>query len=45
MTINDYIALVSSNPFTNDDFITNGYAPLNDTSFQTTLRYYISFNH
>ena len=45
MTINDYIALVGNNPFTNADFMVNGYAPLNDTTFQTTLRDYISFNH
>lgn len=45
MTINDYITLVGSNPFTNDDFINNGYAPLNDVTFQTTLRDYISINH
>lgn len=45
MTINDYIVLVGSNPFTNADFITNGYAPLNDTTFQTVLSDYISFNH
>lgn len=45
MTINDYIALINNNPFTNTDFMVNGYAPLNDTSFQTTLRDYISFNH
>ena len=45
MTINDYIALVSNNPFTNVDFMSNGYAPLNDTTFQATLRDYISFNH
>lgn len=45
MTINDYIVLVGSNPFTNTDFITNGYAPLNDTTFQSALSDYISFNH
>lgn len=45
MTINDYIVLVGNNPFTNADFITNGYAPLNDTTFQTVLFDYISFNH
>lgn len=45
MTINDYIALVGNNPFTNADFITNGYAPLNDTTFQSVLSDYISFNH
>ena len=45
MTINDYIAQVGNNPFTNEDFISNGYAPLNDTTFQTTLRDYISFNN
>lgn len=45
MTINDYIVLVGSNPFTNTDFITNGYAPLNDTTFQSVLSDYISFNH
>lgn len=45
MTINDYIALVGSNPFTNADFIVNGYAPLNDTTFQSVLSDYISFNH
>lgn len=45
MTINDYIALIGNNPFTNSDFMVNGYAPLNDTTFQTTLRDYISFNH
>ena len=45
MTINDYIALVGTNPFTNEDFMVNGYAPLNDTNFQATLRDYISFNH
>lgn len=45
MTINDYIALINVNPFTNEDFMTNGYAPLNDTTFQATLRDYISFNH
>lgn len=44
MTINDYIDLID-NPFTNSDFMVNGYAPLNDTTFQTTLRDYISFNH
>ena len=45
MTINDYIVLVGSNPFTNADFISNGYAPLNDTTFQSVLSDYISFNH
>lgn len=45
MTINDYIVLVGSNPFTNADFITNGYTPLNDTTFQSVLSDYISFNH
>ena len=45
MTINDYITLVGSNPFTNADFIANGYAPINDATFQATLRDYISFNH
>ena len=45
MTINDYIALINTNPFTNSDFMVNGYAPLNDTTFQTILRDYISFNH
>ena len=45
MTINDYIVLVGDNPFTNEDFITNGYAPLNDTTFQSVLSDYISFNH
>lgn len=45
MTINDYIALVGNNPFTNADFITNGYAPLNDATFQSVLSDYISFNH
>lgn len=45
MTINDYIVLVGSNPFTNANFITNGYAPLNDTTFQSVLSDYISFNH
>lgn len=45
MTINDYIALVNANPFTNADFMANGYAPLNDANFQKTLIDYISFNH
>ena len=45
MTINDYISLVGANPFTNVDFMTNGYAPLNDTTFQSVLTDYISFNH
>ncbi len=45
MTINDYITLVGDNPFTNVDFMANGYAPLNDANFQTTLKDYISFNH
>ena len=45
MTINDYIVLVGDNPFTNANFITNGYAPLNDTTFQSVLSDYISFNH
>ena len=45
MKINDYIALMGANPFTNEDFMTNGYTPLNDTTFQATLRDYISFNH
>lgn len=45
MTINDYITLVGNNPFTNADFITNGYAPLNDPTFQSVLSDYISFNH
>lgn len=45
MTINDYILLVGTNPFTNTDFISNGYAPLNDTTFQSVLSDYISFNH
>lgn len=45
MTINDYIVLVGNNPFTNADFITNGYGPLNDTTFQSVLSDYISFNH
>lgn len=45
MTINDYIVLVGNNPFTNADFIINGYAPLNDTTFQSVLSDYISFNY
>ena len=45
MTINDYIAQVGNNPFTNSDFIVNGYTPLNDTTFQSVLSDYISFNH
>lgn len=45
MTINDYIALIGSNPFTNADFMANGYVPLNDTTFQSMLADYISFNH
>lgn len=45
MTINDYITLVNANPFTNEDFMTKGYAPLNDTTFQSVLSDYISFNH
>lgn len=45
MTINEYIALVGSNPFTNADFISNGYIPLNDTTFQSVLSDYISFHH
>lgn len=45
MTINDYIALIGSNPFTNVDFMANGYVPLNDTTFQSMLADYISFNH
>lgn len=45
MTINDYIKLVGNNPFTNADFISNGYAPLNDTTFQSVLSDYISFNY
>ena len=45
MTINNYIMLVGSNPFTNTDFMSNGYAPLNDTTFQSVLTDYISFNH
>lgn len=45
MTINDYIELVGNNPFTNADFMSNGYAPLNDTTFQSVLSDYISFNH
>ena len=45
MTINDYIALVDSTPFTNVNFMTNGYAPLNDVTFQSVLTDYISFNH
>ena len=45
MTINDYITLVGSNPFTNADFIANGYEPLNNTTFQSVLTDYVSFNH
>ena len=45
MTINDYIKLVGSNPFTNADFIANGYTPLNNATFQSVLSDYISFNH
>lgn len=45
MTINDYIALIGSNPFTNTTFMESGYAPLNDTTFQSVLADYISFNH
>ena len=45
MTINDYITLVGNNPFTNVDFMENGYTPLNDTTFQSVLSDYISFNH
>lgn len=45
MTINDYITLIGNNPFTNADFMENGYVPLNDETFQTTLRDYIFFNH
>ena len=45
MTINDYIKLIGNNPFTNADFMSNGYAPLNDTTFQSVLSDYISFNH
>ena len=45
MTINDYIEQVGSNPFTNADFIANGYVPLNNATFQSVLTDYISFNH
>ena len=45
MTINDYIKLVGNNPFTNADFMVNGYTPLNDTTFQSVLADYISFNN
>ena len=45
MTINEYIELISINPFTNADFIANGYEPLNDATFQSVLSDYISFNH
>ena len=45
MTINDYITLVGSNPFTNADFMSNGYTPINDTTFQSVLSDYISFNY
>ena len=45
MTINDYIELVCNNPFTNADFMENGYTPLNDATFQSVLSDYISFNH
>lgn len=45
MTINDYIALVGNNPFTNVNFMENGYTPLNDATFQSVLSDYISFNH
>lgn len=45
MTINDYITLVGNSPFTNSDFMENGYTPLNDATFQSVLSDYISFNH
>lgn len=45
MTINDYITLVGDNPFTNANFMENGYTPLNDATFQSVLSDYISFNH
>lgn len=45
MTINDYITLIGNNPFTNSDFMENGYTPLNDATFQSVLSDYISFNH
>lgn len=45
MTINDYIELVGNSPFTNSYFMENGYTPLNDTTFQSVLSDYISFNH
>ena len=45
MKINDYIALIGNNAFTNADFMVNGYVPLNDTTFQSVLTDYISFNH
>lgn len=45
MTINDYITLVGNNPFTNANFMENGYTPLNDATFQSVLSDYISFNH
>lgn len=45
MTINDYIALIDNNPFTNSDFMVNGYTPLNDVTFQSVLTDYISFSH
>lgn len=45
MTINNYITLVGNNSFTNADFMSNGYAPLNNTTFQSVLSDYISFNH
>lgn len=45
MTINDYITLIGNSPFTNADFMENGYKPLNEATFQTVLSDYISFNH
>lgn len=45
MTINDYIELVGNSPFTNANFMENGYTPLNDATFQSVLSDYISFNH
>lgn len=45
MKINDYIALIGNNPFTNANFMENGYTPINDATFQSVLSDYISFNH
>lgn len=45
MTLMEYLIKNPTNPLITDDFVQNGYAPFNDSTFMDTLTNWCDFNH